>query len=635
MSEEAIAAAGRRPPQEAAAGEEPTARGARRGTPSWPTSCRPPVPLLRARRADDLRRRVRPAACASSRRWRSEYPALRTPDSPTQRVGGTFSTQFTPVEHAERMMSLDNAFDDDELAGLGRAGRARRRRAGALPVRAQGRRPGDQPDLREGPAGPGGHPRRRAHRRGRHAQRAHHPRRSRERLAGDDVPDAARGARRGLLPGRGVRRPQRVAGRAGQGAVRQPAQRRRRQPAAEGPADHRVPRRCAWSCTASARGTGFTPEVAVAGVRGAAGLGPADQRPVAGWSTTWPASASTSTTTREHRHDVEHEIDGVVVKVDQVAIQGRLGSTSRAPRWAIAFKYPPEEVTTKLLDIDGQRRAHRPGHPVRGAGAGAGGRRPRSRRRPCTTPREVERKGVLIGDTVVLRKAGDVIPEVLGPGGRRCGRHDARPFVMPTALPGVRHAARSGQGGRRRHPLPQHPVAARRSCASGVFHLAGRGAFDIEVLGYKAAAALLDVERHHRRGRPVRARRGRRCRGRRSSSTRTARSAATRSSCWRTSRRPRQRPLWRVLVALSIRHVGPTAAQALARQFGSIDAIDDGERSRSCPRSTASARRSPSQPARSGSRSTGTARSSRKWRAAGRADGGGAGRRRARGRWRG
>lgn len=135
----------------------------------------------------------------------------------------------------------------------------------------------------------------------------------------------------------------------------------------------------------------------------------------------------------EHRHDVEHEIDGVVVKVDAVSLQRRLGATSRAPRWAIAYKYPPEEATTKLLDIrvnvgrTGRVTPFAYMEPVKVAGSTVG-------LATLHNASEVKRKGVLIGDTVVIRKAGDVIPEVLGPVvDVRDGSE--REFVMPTTCP--------------------------------------------------------------------------------------------------------------------------------------------------------------------------------------------------------
>ena len=192
----------------------------------------------------------------------------------------------------------------------------------------------------------------------------------------------------------------------------------------------------------------------------------------------------------EHRHDVEHEIDGVVVKVDPVAIQGRLGSTSRAPRWAIAFKYPPEEVTTKLLDI--QVNVGRTGRvtpfavlePVQVAGSTVA-------LATLHNAREVERKGVLDRRHGGAAQGRRRHPRGARPGDRAAPRR--RPAVRHAdRVPVLRHAAGAGQGGRHRHPLPQHPVAARRSCGSGSSTWPAGAAFDIEVLGFKAAAALLE-----------------------------------------------------------------------------------------------------------------------------------------------
>ena len=163
-------------------------------------------------------------------------------------------------------------------------------------------------------------------------------------------------------------------------------------------------------------------------------------------------------------HSVEHEIDGIVIKVDELALHDELGATSRAPRWAIAYKYPPEQVNTKLLDIvvsvgrTGRATPFAVMEKVRVAG---------SEVRQATLHNQdvVKAKGVLIGDTVVLRKAGDVIPEVLGPVVElRDGTE--REFVMPDALPGVRHAARPGQRGRHRPALPERTQSARRRCAA-------------------------------------------------------------------------------------------------------------------------------------------------------------------------
>ena len=166
----------------------------------------------------------------------------------------------------------------------------------------------------------------------------------------------------------------------------------------------------------------------------------------------------------EHRHDVEHEIDGVVVKVDEIALQRRLGTTSKAPRWAIAYKYPPEEVTTKLLEIEvnvgrtGRVTPFGVMEPVVVSGSTV-------ERATLHNEDEVKRKGVLVGDTVVLRKAGDVIPEIVGPVvDLRDGTE--RAFVMPDEVPGVRHAAVAPQKGGR-HPLPE-PALVPRAVARAV-----------------------------------------------------------------------------------------------------------------------------------------------------------------------
>ena len=208
----------------------------------------------------------------------------------------------------------------------------------------------------------------------------------------------------------------------------------------------------------------------------------------------------------EHRHDVEHEIDGLVVKVDDVALQRRLGATSRAPRWAIAYKYPPEEATTKLLDIrvnvgrTGRVTPFAYMEPVKVAGSTVG-------LATLHNASEVKRKGVLIGDTVVIRKAGDVIPEVLGPVvDLRDGTE--REFVMPTDVSRVRHHAGAAKEGDADIRCPNS-----RTCPAQlrerVFHVAGRGAFDIEGLGYEAGDRAAAGGGDHRRGRPVHAHRRR------------------------------------------------------------------------------------------------------------------------------
>jgi DNA ligase (NAD+) len=257
------------------------------------------------------------------------------------------------------------------------------------------------------------------------------------------------------------------------------------------------------------------------------------------------------------------------VKVDQVSLQRRLGSTSRAPRWAIAFKYPPEEATTKLLDIrvnvgrTGRVTPFAYMEPVKVAGSTV-------QLATLHNASEVRRKGVLIGDTVVIRKAGDVIPEVLGPVvAARTG--DEREFEMPSHCPECGTELRPEKEGDADIRCPNA-----RSCPAQlrerVFHVAGRGAFDIENLGYEAAVSLLqsgllqdegdlfflDAEKLER------------------SPFYTKKDGALSANGQKLLANLHTRkdvPLWRVLVALSIRHVGPTAAQALARDFRSMDRI--------------------------------------------------------------
>ncbi|MGV0992558.1 MAG: NAD-dependent DNA ligase LigA [Mycobacterium sp.] len=271
----------------------------------------------------------------------------------------------------------------------------------------------------------------------------------------------------------------------------------------------------------------------------------------------------------ERRHTIEHEIDGVVVKVDDLAQQRRLGATSRTPRWAVAYKYPPEEAQTVLRDI--RVNVGRTGRvtpfafmdPVRVAGSTVS-------LATLHNGSEVKRKGVLIGDTVMIRKAGDVIPEVLGPVvDLRDGSE--REFVMPTHCP---------ECGTPLAPAKEGDVDIRcpnsRSCPAQlrerVFHLAGRGGLDIEGLGYEAATALLASNVIADEG----------------DLFTLTEDDLLRSDFFKTNKGvlsangarflknledAKNRPLWRILVALSIRHVGPTAARALATAFGSLEAI--------------------------------------------------------------
>ena len=271
----------------------------------------------------------------------------------------------------------------------------------------------------------------------------------------------------------------------------------------------------------------------------------------------------------DHRHDVEHEIDGVVIKVDSISEQQQLGFTSRAPKWAIAFKYPPEEVTTKLLDIKvsigrtGRVTPFAFMEPVKVAGSTV-------TNATLHNSEEIVRKGVLIGDVVVIRKAGDVIPEVLGPViERRTGAE--RAFVMPTHCPecgSVLRAISEGDVDIRCPNTQSCPAQLRER----IFYIGSRAALDIDVLGYEAAVALLEAkiltdesdlfdltaEKLARSEFFMK---------------KDGKAGANVSKLLAALDEAKTRPLWRTLVALSIRHVGPTAAQALATNFASIEKI--------------------------------------------------------------
>lgn len=271
----------------------------------------------------------------------------------------------------------------------------------------------------------------------------------------------------------------------------------------------------------------------------------------------------------QRRHQIEHEIDGVVVKVDDFAQQRRLGATSRTPRWAVAYKYPPEEAQTTLIDI--KVNVGRTGRvtpfafmtPVRIAGSTVS-------MATLHNASEVKRKGVLIGDTVMIRKAGDVIPEVLGPVvDLRDGTE--REFVMPTHCP---------ECGTLLAPAKEADVDIRcpnsRSCPAQlrerVFHLAGRGGLDIEGLGYEAATALLGAKIVEDEG-DLFTLTGDDLAQAEFFRTKDGALSANAKRLLENLQQAKDRPLWRILVALSIRHVGPTAARALATAFGSLETI--------------------------------------------------------------
>jgi DNA ligase (NAD+) len=294
---------------------------------------------------------------------------------------------------------------------------------------------------------------------------------------------------------------------------------------------------------------------------------------------------------------VEHEIDGIVVKVDELALHEELGATSRAPRWAIAFKYPPEQVNTKLVDIvvsvgrTGRATPFAVMEPVRVAGSVV-------RQATLHNQDVVKAKGILIGDTIVIRKAGDVIPEVLGPVVElRDGTE--REFVMPTLCPECQTPLRAMKEGDvdLRCPNAQTCPAQVRG---RVDHIGGRGALDIEGLGEVSAAALTQplepaepplhteaglfdltiddllpirvLVRDNETGLPKLNDDGTDkvlwpFQNRDGSPSKNATELLENLQARKTS------PLWRILVALSIRHVGPVAARALADYFGSLAEI--------------------------------------------------------------
>ena len=497
------------------------------------------------------------------------FPALRTPDSPTQQVGGSVSTLFTPVEHLQRLLSLDNSFSASELdAWAERAARGggtgpylcelkidglaialvyRNGRLTRGATRGDGRTGEDvTPNIRTIGSVPA-------------------------QLKGSGYPETLEVRGEVFLPVKAFEELNASLIEAGKPAFANPRN------SGAGSLRQKDPRVTASRAL----------DVIVHGVGRVEGFPDGGNPPVtqsgwyermAGWGL--PVSDRIKVVPdlaavhdyinfyAEHRHDPPYEIDGVVVKLDRLDEQRALGATSRAPRWAMAYKYPPEEVTTRLLDIrvnvgrTGRVTPFGVMEPAKVSGSTV-------EMATLHNADEVKRKGVLIGDMVVLRKAGDVIPEIVAPVAElRTG--DEREFEFPTHCPacGTRLAREEDEVDWRCPNTRSCPAQLRER----LFHLAGRGAFDIEVLGYEAVTALLDdhlvtdegdlfdLTEDKLKASPffinkqgtlkVNA-------GRLLSNLEVA----------------RQRPLWRILVALSVRHVGPTAARALATEFGSLDVI--------------------------------------------------------------
>jgi len=505
-----------------------------------------------------------------------EFPELRTPDSPTQKVGGAVSTEFTAVDHLQRMESLDNAFSYEELeswhARLGREGIEKADLLCELKVdglainllyekgrlvRALTRGDGSTgedvtPNVKTIESIP-------------------------HRLTGtDDYPVPALLEVRGevFLPVEAFNRLNESLADAGKPMFANPRN------SAAGSLRQKDPRVTAsralgMVCHGIGKREGFEPTAqsqAYAALK-AWGLPTSDHVKVLPSLKKVEAFIEDA---GERRHTIaEYEIDGVVIKVDDVGLQRRLGSTSRAPRWAIAFKYPPEEVNARLLEIrvnvgrTGRATPYGVMEPTLVAGSTV-------ENATLHNAHEVKRKDVRPGDTVILRKAGDVIPEILGPV-LPLRPKGLKPWTMPTKCPACQTPLAQQKEGDKDLRCPNHrfcPAQVRER----VFHVAGRGAFDIEGLGYEAAAALLDAGVIADEGdlfsltedklkqaalftrAPKKGEEGPQL------SANGERLLANLGTA-------KQRPLWRVLVALSIRHVGPTAARALAQEFGSMAAI--------------------------------------------------------------
>jgi DNA ligase (NAD+) len=495
------------------------------------------------------------------------YPPLRTPDSPTMKVGGAWSTDFAPVTHLERMMSLDNAFNPDELAEW--AHRVEREvgakaatylcelkidglaialvyQKGAL-VRAATRgdgRTGEDVTLnvRTITAVP-------------------------NRLHGDHLPELLEVRGEVFFTVEEFNRVNETLMERGKTPFANPRN------AAAGSLRQKDPRVTAQRPL----------HLIVHGIGAHKGFQPKSQSHAYQQLEAWGLPTSPRWEVKEdldgvaqyigyyeqHRHDLEHEIDGVVVKVDSVALQGRLGSTSRAPRWAIAYKYPAQTATTLLKDI--QVNVGRTGRvtpfailePIYVGGVVVANA-------TLHNANDVVRRGVLIGDTVIVRRAGDVIPEIVGPVvEKRTGHEHA--FTMPSTCPVCGTPLAPAKEGDVDIRCP-NTRRCKAQLLARVTHIGSREALDIEVLGEKSVRALLDsgvladegdlfsLDEQTLGTVPFFV-------------TKKGALSANGKKLLTNLAEACQRPLWRILVALSIRHVGPSAAQPLAAEFGSVDAI--------------------------------------------------------------
>ncbi|MEW2170251.1 NAD-dependent DNA ligase LigA [Streptomyces sp. NPDC007027] len=527
-----------------------------------------------------------------------QHPALRTPDSPTQKVAGPYVTEFTSVEHRERMLSLDNAFDDEELAawadrvaketgtpdhhflcelkvdGLAVNLTYEHGRLTRAATRGDGRTGEDiTPNVRT------------------IAEIPH-------RLRGEDIPALVEIRGEVFFPMEGFEELNARLVAADDKPFANPRN------AAAGSLRQKDPRVTATRpLHMVVHGIGAHEGLSIDRLSQAYDLLHSWGLPTAQHNKVVDSLAGVREFIAyfgEHRHSVEHEIDGVVVKLDEIPLQGRLGSTSRAPRWAIAWKYAPEEVSTKLVNIrvgvgrTGRVTPYAQVEPVEVAGSEV-------EFATLHNQNVVKAKGVLIGDTVVLRKAGDVIPEILGPVvDLRDGTEKA--FEMPSHCP---------ECGTELRPMKEGDIDLRcpnaRTCPAQlrerVFYLAGRKSLDIDHFGYVAAAALtrplepaepvlkdesdlfsLTIEQLL----PIRAYVLDQDSGlpKRDPKTGEEKIATVFANQQGEPKKnavamlegiaaAKEAPLARVLTGLSIRHVGPVAAQELARQFRSVDRIDE------------------------------------------------------------
>ncbi|KAA1418664.1 NAD-dependent DNA ligase LigA [Nocardioides humilatus] len=505
-----------------------------------------------------------------------EFPELRTPDSPTQKVGGAVSTDFTAVDHLQRMESLDNAFSFDELEawhariardGAGDAAMLCELKVDGLAInllyekgrlvraltRGDGRTGEDvTPNVRTITSIP-------------------------DQLTGTDgypVPDLIEVRGEVFLSVAAFDRLNASLVEAGKPMFANPRN------SAAGSLRQKDPRVTAsrdlgMVCHGIGAREGFEPVAQSDAYQALRAWGLPTSERVRVLATLAEVKEFVARY-GEHRHDVtEHDIDGVVIKVDDVALQRRLGSTSRAPRWAIAYKYPPEEVNTKLLEIrvntgrTGRVTPYGVMEPTKVAGSTV-------ERATLHNGYEVKRKDVRPGDTIILRKAGDVIPEILGP--VLALRPEGLPeWEMPTECPSCGTTLVEQKEGDKDLRCPNHR-SCRAQVLERVYHVASRGAFDIEGLGSEAAYALveggvvdnegdvfdLDEAKLLRTALFTRApKKGEEGLQLSANGIGLLANLQTRKAV----------PLWRVLVALSIRHVGPTAARALATEFGSMKAI--------------------------------------------------------------